>query len=280
MCACMLILGSLSASVVSCLLWRTGPDSLGGGAPVGPVLPVRWPLEKNRPPWYVTNDKKNSQIKVDAGAFVFPIRKGQIGSDSGEYFHANPNKVFPSDRVTMSYSVYFPPGFDWVKGGKLPGVCFGSTPDACSTGGDWGPTSGSFRIMFREGGAGIGYAYFSGANANAALGRQSAAVRAVAKRDGGRALWYDRNKNDLRFVAGRWNTVSFSIALNSPGAADGTLSLTVNGRTKTLRGISWRTAADVKFTSIVIIAFFGGGSSEWASKVDTEIRFKDIAVSA
>jgi len=281
------VVAAFVAYVVSNRKKDGGGGGLGGppgGAPLptGPVLPVKWPLGKDESPWYFIAAKQGTGIKVVNGAFVFPIKKGLYGSKSGDYFKANPNKVFPAERVTMSYSVYFPEGFDWVKGGKLPGVCFSSKPLECSTGGEWSPDSGSFRVMFRENGAAIGYAYFSGASGEAAFARQSAAVKAVGKVKGGAGidLWHAKNDTDLRLNAGQWNTISFSIKLNTPNSADGTLSLTVNNRTKTLDGISWRTDASIKFNHVIFVTFFGGGSSEWASKKDTEISFKDVGIAA
>lgn len=266
-------------SLAAWYLWKK--VGLPNAPPVsGKVLPVTWPLSKDQAPWYYLGGKQGSNISVKNGAFVFPIKKGLYGSASGDYFKANPYKAFPSDRVTMSYSVYFPAGFDWVKGGKLPGVCFSSKPQECSTGGEWAAESGSFRVMFREDGAAIGYAYFTGSNGDAAMARQPANVKAVGKVKGGAGidLWHAKDASDLRLVAGKWNRVSFTIQLNAPRANNGTLSLTVNGRTKTLNTISWRTDADVKFNHIIMVTFFGGGSSDWASHKDTEILFRDISI--
>jgi len=48
--------------------------------------------------------------------------KGKIGGwDSGFTWYSDLPR--PYLEATMEYDVYFMPGFDWTKGGKLPGMC-------------------------------------------------------------------------------------------------------------------------------------------------------------
>ncbi|XP_037049639.1 uncharacterized protein LOC119083929 [Bradysia coprophila] len=56
----------------------------------------------------------------------------------------------------FKYGVFFPAGFDFVKGGKLPGLYGGKT--SC-TGGDPAVDCFSTRLMWREGGQGELYLY-------------------------------------------------------------------------------------------------------------------------
>lgn len=59
--------------------------------------------------------------------------------------------------MIVSYDVAFDAGFDWVKGGKLPGVRGGPNVDGCS-GGDASDGTNCFssRVMWRKNGAGEG----------------------------------------------------------------------------------------------------------------------------
>jgi hypothetical protein len=67
--------------------------------------------------------------------------------------------IFPSTNspfakastLTFEYKVFFPSDFEWVKGGKLPGLYGGRT--GCS-GGDAALDCFSTRLMWRAGGAG------------------------------------------------------------------------------------------------------------------------------
>lgn len=83
--------------------------------------------------------------------------KGSINPGNKEYpygggqFYATPLKVDDARNVTMSYSTFFPQDFEWVQGGKLPGLYGGHT--GCSGGNDAG-TCWSTRLMWRKDGEG------------------------------------------------------------------------------------------------------------------------------
>ena len=76
-----------------------------------------------------------------------PSKRPQGGSQ----FYAAPLDLQHARSATFAYSVFFPSDFDWVKGGKLPGLYGGRT--GCS-GGDAADDCFSTRLMWRRGGAG------------------------------------------------------------------------------------------------------------------------------
>lgn len=249
------------------------------------LLPLAWPLPKRRPPWYVQwskNPERISLVSVDTDehALRFDLVKGCHGLASGAAFRANPNAWLPADAATLTYSVYIPEGFDFVKGGKLPGLNIGCAPNDCSTGGAWSDTGGSFRPMFRERGACIGYMYapLPGAG-QGTFDAQHEEYKAVAKVKGvtGIDLWHGKSGADLQLRSGAWNSISISVRLNTPGYPDGAVALTVNGRTKSMDGILWRLNEASRINAVNFVVFFGGGSAEWDSLVDTYMLFKDIS---
>lgn len=69
----------------------------------------------------------------------------------GSEFYATPLDISKASNVTLKYKVFFPGDFDWVKGGKLPGLYGGHT--RCS-GGSPALDCFSTRMMWRAGGAG------------------------------------------------------------------------------------------------------------------------------
>lgn len=69
----------------------------------------------------------------------------------GSEFYATPLDISKASNVTLEYKVFFPGDFDWVKGGKLPGLYGGHT--RCS-GGSPALDCFSTRMMWRAGGAG------------------------------------------------------------------------------------------------------------------------------
>jgi Polysaccharide lyase 14 len=76
---------------------------------------------------------------------------GTGGTEFSTYFN---NTGTPFGTVLVSYEVAFDTNFDWVKGGKLPGLRGGSLSD-CS-GGVYSSSCFSMRLMWRTEGAGEG----------------------------------------------------------------------------------------------------------------------------
>ena len=285
---------SMSASIVVAVLviWlvsssRTAGDeggastgSTSSAAAAGVALPLPSFRTKNTSPWFISWIGNPERLKVRDNAIELAFKKHMHGSGSGAAFRANPWKKLPSDTVTLSYDVFFPSTFEWVKGGKLPGVCFGSDPKGCATGGEWSPNEGSFRLMWREDGQAIGYSYMAiKGGPTGAYDIQGTAYKSIVKKtaSAGHDLW--KKPVEFKFIKGSWNTVSFSIKLNTPGKKDGTLKMTVNSTTKTLNDVIFRESSSVKFTYVIFVSFFGGGSSDWDSPVDTSVRFRNIKFS-
>lgn len=101
----------------------------GTTAPSGPVLQVTYP----------------------AGSFSHDTGGAQFYS----LWNTSDGSTFNS--VLLTYEVAFDADFDWVKGGKLPGLRGGPDVDGCS-GGDaaLGQNCFSSRLMWRASGAGEG----------------------------------------------------------------------------------------------------------------------------
>ena len=220
-------------------------------------------------------------MSLSDGAFKFSYTKGTAGSKSGGSFKANPFKKLPADACTLSFSVFFPAGFNYRKGGKLPGVCLGTSQNDCANGKEWSANTGSFRLTFKEGGAAVGYAYMAIAGGSKpAWDVQGSRYKAATKKDRpdgtdapGHHMWHD---SGLKFKSGSWNVVSLQIALNTPGKMDGRASLTVNGKTETMTDVVWRTSSSVKIQNVNFVSFFGGSGPEAASLVDTYSLIKDV----
>jgi hypothetical protein len=91
------------------------------------------------------------QVQYPAGSF-------QDNNVGGAQFYAMWNAsggAFQS--MLLSYEVAFDAGFDWVKGGKLPGLRGGPDPNNCSGGNQANGTNCfSSRVMWRTDGAGEG----------------------------------------------------------------------------------------------------------------------------
>lgn len=154
----------------------------------------------------------------------------------------------PADVMTVSYSVRFPVGFRFAKGGKLPGLFGGDA----GSGGHHQTAGFSTRFMWRAGGAGEVYAYLPNDKGyGASLGR---------------GRW--------TFVPGRWTKLTQRVALNAPGRSDGTVTVWANGRQVFSRGgLVLRNSAAVHVDGLFFSTFFGGGDKSWVSPTDQHVDF-------
>lgn len=162
----------------------------------------------------------------------------------------------PLQEAYLRYWVWFPQDFDFVKGGKLPGLYGGEH----TSGGDIpdGTNGFSTRYMWRADGQGEVYAYLpSSVDHGSSLGR---------------GAW--------TFPRGRWACLEQRVHLNEPGRADGVIDVWFDG-TQVLHAdsLTFRTTPDLQIDGLFFSTFFGGGDSSWASPKDQVARFGGFAIS-
>ena len=263
-----------------------GSGGSGGGGGSGQSIPIdSYPFPKNTAPWY-TETSGDSAISASDGVLKIRLQKNSTGGSSGGGFKANPHKIFPCNGVEMSYMVNFPDDFEWKKGGKLPGICWGTGSWDCSTGSNWSTKTGSFRVMWRESGQAIGYAYLavtgSGSNAgNKAMDIAHGSdfkksVRLNQSNKSGLDIWH-KHGTQLQFKKG-WNTVTMRLEMNTPGTSNGVISLTVNGETNTVKDAILRQDKATQFNNANIVAFRGGNGKDWEGDRDTHLEFKNFTI--
>jgi hypothetical protein len=123
-----------------------------GLAPInnsGPVLEVTYPA---------------GSLHLDGGMQLYSLWNTTDGSSFNS--------------MLLSYELAFDEGFDWVKGGKLPGLRGGPNPDGCSGGNEPNGTDCfSTRLMWRTNGAGEGRQIFQFTNFSDSLCRIYCSLR-------------------------------------------------------------------------------------------------------
>ncbi|GAA1240481.1 hypothetical protein GCM10009609_00150 [Pseudonocardia aurantiaca] len=151
----------------------------------------------------------------------------------------------PVDVLDLSYQVRFPADFDFVKGGKLPGL-YGGTVTSGKRIPD-GTNGFSTRYMWRADGDGEVYAYLP-----------------TSEEHGtslGRGCWM--------FDSGSWNTIRQRVQLNTPGERDGRITVWQDDQLVLDRpGLEFRTTDELRIDGLFFSTFFGGDDSSWASPVD------------
>ncbi len=162
----------------------------------------------------------------------------------------------PADDAYLSYWVRFERDFDFVKGGKLPGLFGGRVtsgrhiPD--------GSNGFSTRYMWRAHGAGEVYAYLpTSVTHGTSLGR-------------GTWTW----------PTGLWVNVEQHVALNVPGQRDGRVEVWLNGQqVLEVKNLKFRSTLDLRIQGLFFSTFFGGGDSSWATPRDQWAEFADFRLS-
>lgn len=183
----------------------------------------------------------------------------------------------PRDRyegLFVSYWVKFEKGFEFVKGGKLPGFCGGE----CTTGGLKPDGKGwSARMMWGPGGRVMSYIYHL---------RQRSVLNGCGqngKKDcyGDGSIWtLSALETSYRFTPGKWHHVEQYVEMNTPGKANGIIRGWFDGkRAFERKDLEFRNSDEVGIDIFYFSTFFGGGDDSWAAKKDESARFDDVIIS-
>lgn len=245
------------------------------------------PTILGKSPWFIRHWTNAERSRVVGNELQITCQPRKQGMNSGSGFFAIPTS-FPRTSATISYELFIPKDFAWVKGGKI-GFGFGIGSDGSAeiaSGGDWKDDCGSVRCMWREDGQFIGYLYLplegksrASVIKNQSLGVQKASLGSLEK-DTGMEVWFKKvPPNDmLRLKKGVWNNISMHVALNDPGERNGVISLTVNGLTKRLDDIVYRKDRNIKLNGVLSHTFFGGSTLEWACKTSQTVSYRNVVL--
>lgn len=164
------------------------------------------------------------------------------------------------EEAWLSYRLRFAPDFDFVKGGKLPGLGGG----AANTGGERpdGTDGWSARMMWRDGGRAVFYLYHPD-----------------QPNRFGEDLRWGSILRPVRFRPGAWHEVVHHVVLNTPGERDGRLQGWFDGElVADFEGIRFRDVDTFGIDVLLISTFFGGSGPEWAPDMEEHADFDDFRV--
>ncbi len=218
------------------------------------IFGKEWKMEES----YGTGNCRlvDTQLQV-----TYPEGSSNPGEDivGGYGGYANPISLENANKVFLEYKVLFPKGFDWVRGGKLPGLYGGKK--GCS-GGDDANDCFSTRMMWRVEGRGEMYMYVD----KTSQVEDFCSEGCIPNETYG----YSFGRGNFVFKPGKWTTVTQVLVLNSEGSngsvqvyIDGILSISVssvNFKSKAL-GIAFET-------------FFGGHGEKFATPIEQVSYFK------
>lgn len=216
------------------------------------------------------------KITIADDALCVDYIEGEVGSDSGVTFHAQPSK-FPATECVLSYQVFFSTHFEWKEGGKLPGLYVGGVG---ASGGNWSNDCGSARVVFKQGGDAMAYVYVplqvcdGKDNRNILDKIEGPAFASVVQHTTkGTHVWRDGSAGT--FKRGTWNDVRIHLKMNDPGVKNGILELGINGKVTTLPFV-WRTSKKCLVAGIAFATFFGGSTRDAAAPKNASCKFRNF----
>lgn len=168
-------------------------------------------------------------------------------------------KLPPADEYFLSYRVRFQPGFDFAKGGKLPGLASGdakySNGHKPYNGDGW-----TARLMWVEQGKLVPYLYYVGMPAERKFGD----------------FW----PMGISAKPGEWMQITQQVRLNSPGKKNGIYAVWVNGRPVTRRtDMEWRWGNKGQIDTFYFSTYYGGNTPDWAPHWNCFADFDDFRIS-
>lgn len=163
--------------------------------------------------------------------------------------------ITPRNILRLSYYVRFSDNFNFVKGGKLPGL-FGGIGNNDTNIPD-GTNGFSTRLMWRTNGDGEVYAYLpTSPNYGTSISRGS---------------W--------RFQPGKWYHLEQQVRLNQPGQNNGRIQVWVDGKQVVNQdNLMFRTTDQLKVNGIFFSTFFGGDDPSWATPNNVYVDFAQFSV--
>ncbi|HVY29502.1 MAG TPA: hypothetical protein VHB79_23245 [Polyangiaceae bacterium] len=217
------------------------------------------------PPW--NDGLSEGRATIVEGADAFDGRSlrvrypaGGVGPSAGGIQFLVP-LAGNHQELYCAYRIRFEGSFNFVKGGKIPGLSGGNHPTGCS-GVPSGTDGFTARMMWREGGAAVQYVYYPD----------------QAQMCGDDFPW---NVGGTRaFRHGEWYSLEHHLLLNHGDQADGLVEAWFDGELALQRkNVRFRSVDTIPIDSFYFSTFFGGSSSEWAPPEDEYIDFDDVVVS-
>jgi hypothetical protein len=199
------------------------------------------------------NNKKNRCIRV-----LYP--QGAVGpKPGGAQWDYKLGQTF--DELYCSYRVKFGKKFDFIKGGKLPGLAGGKT----NTGGHRpdGTDGWSARMMWRKEGKAVQYVYHADQASNY-----------------GDDFEWRTDYGASTFLTNQWYTVEHHVVMNTPGNKDGRIEAWLDGvKVLDKTDLRFREGNNFGIDTFMFSTFFGGNDPSWGPTKEEFTYFDDFIVS-
>ncbi|WP_145421732.1 polysaccharide lyase [Planctomycetes bacterium K23_9] len=233
-----------------------------------------WEADWNDPQW--EDGIKEKRVKIVDGyqayggsgrSLAVKYPKGKYGTkNTGAQWIMELNDSY--DEVLLSYSVKFKRGFDFVKGGKLPGLAGGTAPTGnVAANGYNGWTT---RMMWRTTHTG---------NPGSPKQKTSPAISYAKYRRSGpdndgriedETPWLDPDGDLTMLKSNKWYDITQRIKMNDVGTSNGVLQIWLNDVLLVdKQDVEYRKTNSIGIDKLYFSTFFGGGYSWRTSKYET-----------
>jgi hypothetical protein len=226
----------------------TVPDAAVAGDAAAPAAGTRLSLRDELAARWM-GERKSTTMEDGTLVFTGEFEPGRIGGPSG---HTARLPISPGRDYLFEYRVRFDTGFDWSRGGKMPGLAGATAPTGCV---DVTGTGFTARMMWHENGRLTGYTYALDQNTGC-----------------GNSL-----ETGFNFSVGRWYSIKERVKLNTGRNSNGVLQIWVDDRMVVDRSnIPWMIEAPTRRIDLVYIqTFFGGSTLNWAPSRRCSISFAE-----
>ncbi|KAK9765872.1 hypothetical protein K7432_005456 [Basidiobolus ranarum] len=262
---CLLVDSQDTAKYEMSMTWKMDPDT-----------PDTWRLDGHPDSlkrFHVVQDPISSVPDDKIFQVEYPKwRYSPAGShdSGGVHFYTNPFGSRMFKKAILTYEVGFPSNFDWVEGGKLPGIFGGDPSDGCSGGRQSdGKHCFSTRLMWRANGVGEIYNYIP-PQGDGFCEQQNIVCDDAYGISLGRNFKFSRS----------WNQIHLFVQMNDIDQNNGSVELYLN-HTLVYKSdtLIYRSSDKLGINSMMFSTFFGGSEPRFATPVDTEAYFRNVQFS-
>lgn len=213
---------------------------------------------------YSSSGVEDGRVNILAGGKSNPGKvmrikylNGKFGAGEGAAQWKAPIKA--NDELYMSYWVRFDAPFNFVQGGKIPGLAGGKANSGGAT--PTGSDGWSARMMWRPKGKAVQYMYYP-------------------DQPNAKGQDFDWVTDGQKFFApGIWHRVETRIKMNTPGLRDGIVQSWFDGRLALdRRDVRFRNVNSFSINWLMFSTFFGGSNSSWSATKDEYVYFDNLVV--
>ena len=242
-------------------------------------------LDWNTPVW--EDGVREGRVEIVTGDKAYGGRgaslaihypRGSVGPKQGgaqwklDFAASQPTPSPPYRTVRLRYRLKFGEGFDFARGGKLPGLAGGTAPTGSKPAD--GRNGWTARLMWRT-------TFVDDRESSTNIVQYFKHPTSGFDEDGKQEdnLYWNVDGVPVELESGRWYNVTQLVKMNTPGLKNGRIKVWLNG-TQVLneKRLVMRTTNSLGIDLLYFSTFFGGSDSSWAPTNDEVIYFDEFEV--